>query len=55
MTSDKSNTLFTFQIWHLCLGGGNKINSFSQFDEIFDLPEQSIIRANCKALVGKIA
>ncbi|MCL4125486.1 UNVERIFIED_CONTAM: hypothetical protein GTU68_054757 [Idotea baltica] len=42
------------KIWYICLGGGNKISNFSQFDEIFDLPEQSIIRANCKALVDKL-
>ncbi|KAB7496414.1 TBC1 domain family member 23, partial [Armadillidium nasatum] len=42
------------QIWYICLGGGNKLNNFSQFDEIFDLPEQGTIRANCKTLVDKL-
>merc|ERR1712106_751257 len=42
------------QIWYSCLGGATKISKFSQFDEIFDLPEQSIVRADCRSLVDKL-
>ncbi|XP_071549394.1 TBC1 domain family member 23 isoform X2 [Panulirus ornatus] len=42
------------QIWYTCLGGGNKLSDFTQFDEIFDLQEQSVVRADCKALVDKL-
>ena len=44
---------FLFQIWYTCLGGKSKLSNFTQFDEIFDLPEQSIVRADSRALVGK--
>uniref|UniRef100_A0A2P2I4W6 TBC1 domain family member 23 n=1 Tax=Hirondellea gigas TaxID=1518452 RepID=A0A2P2I4W6_9CRUS len=42
------------QVWYQCLGGGSKISNFSEFDEVFDLPEQSIIRADCQAIVSKL-
>ncbi|XP_069195506.1 TBC1 domain family member 23 isoform X3 [Procambarus clarkii] len=42
------------QIWYTCLGGGNKFSNFTQFDEIFDLQEQSVVRGDCKALVDKL-
>lgn len=42
------------QIWYQCLGGGSKISNFSEFDEIFDLPEQNLIRADCQAIVANL-
>ncbi|KAF2362321.1 Rab-GTPase-TBC domain [Trinorchestia longiramus] len=42
------------QVWYQCLGGGSKISNFSEFDEVFDLPEQSIIRADCQAIVANL-
>ncbi|KAK8752324.1 hypothetical protein OTU49_004848 [Cherax quadricarinatus] len=42
------------QIWYICLGGGNKFSNFTQFDEIFDLQEQSVVRGDCKTLVDKL-
>ncbi|KAK3888097.1 hypothetical protein Pcinc_007835 [Petrolisthes cinctipes] len=41
------------QIWATCLAGG-RVNNFSQFDEIFDLPEQSLVRSDCTLLVDKL-
>ncbi|KAK7026834.1 hypothetical protein SK128_024367 [Halocaridina rubra] len=42
------------EIWNIFLGGKNKITNFASFDEIFDLQEQSIVRADCKTLVDKL-
>ncbi|XP_042209503.1 TBC1 domain family member 23-like [Homarus americanus] len=42
------------QIWYTCLGGGNKFSNFTQFDEIFDLQEQSTVRQDCRTLVDKL-
>ncbi|XP_064122970.1 TBC1 domain family member 23-like isoform X4 [Macrobrachium nipponense] len=42
------------EIWYTCLGGKSKLSNFTQFDEIFDLQEQGLIRADSKALVDKI-
>lgn len=44
---------FSLQIWYICLGGGNKFSNFAQFDEIFDLQDQSVVRADVKSLVGE--
>ncbi|XP_027228481.1 TBC1 domain family member 23 isoform X1 [Penaeus vannamei] len=42
------------EIWYICLGGGNKFSNFAQFDEIFDLQDQSVVRADVKSLVDKL-
>ena len=43
------------EVWQSCLQTGQTKNSFHDFDEIFDLPEQELIRKDCQLLVGKIS
>lgn len=41
-------------VWQACLDVINRGNQLSQFNEVFDLPEQNIIRDDCQQLVGKL-
>ena len=44
-----SHAVFSLQI---CLQVKGKGDALASFDGFFDLPEQSIIREDCKQLVG---
>lgn len=41
-------------VWQACLDVIDRGNQLSQFNEVFDLPEQNIIRDDCQQLVGKL-
>lgn len=41
-------------VWQACLNVSDKSNQLSQFNEVFDLPEQNIIRDDCQQLVAKL-
>ena len=38
----------------VCLNVVGKVDQFSSFDELYDLPEQSLLRDDCCNLVGKL-
>jgi TBC1 domain family member 23 len=40
-------------VWLACLYVTDRGDQLSQFNEVFDLPEQNIIREDCQQLVGK--
>lgn len=40
-------------VWQACLDVTNRGNQLIHFNEIFDLPEQNLIRKDCQELVGK--
>lgn len=42
-------------VWQACLYVTDRGDQLSQFNEVFDLPEQNIIREDCQQLVGKCA
>lgn len=41
-------------VWQACLDVIDRGNQLSQFNEVFDLPEQNIIRDDCQQLVAKL-
>ncbi|KAK9308378.1 hypothetical protein QLX08_001562 [Tetragonisca angustula] len=41
-------------VWQACLDVIDRGNQLSQFNEVFDLPEQNIIRDDCQQLVEKL-
>lgn len=41
-------------VWQACLDVIDRGNQLNQFNEVFDLPEQNIIRDDCQQLVGKL-
>ncbi|CAL7945261.1 unnamed protein product [Xylocopa violacea] len=41
-------------VWQACLDVTDRGNQLSQFNEVFDLPEQNIIRDDCQQLVAKL-
>lgn len=41
-------------VWQACLDVIDRGNQLSHFNEVFDLPEQNIIREDCQQLVGKL-
>ena len=42
------------QIWHRFLGLISNRNSFETFNEIFDLPNQTVLRNDCRILVESL-
>ena len=42
------------QVWHRFLGLSANENGLEKFDEIFDLPNQSTLREDCRILVKKL-
>ncbi|CAK9825028.1 TBC1 domain family member 23 [Anthophora retusa] len=42
------------EVWQACLDVIDRGNQLSQFNEVFDLPEQNIIRDDCQQLVAKL-
>lgn len=40
-------------VWQACLYVTDRRDQLSQFNEVYDLPEQNIIRDDCQQLVGK--
>ncbi|XP_076231102.1 TBC1 domain family member 23 [Calliopsis andreniformis] len=41
-------------VWQACLDVIDRGNQLNQFNEVFDLPEQNIIRDDCQQLVAKL-
>ncbi|KAF7993865.1 hypothetical protein HCN44_011134 [Aphidius gifuensis] len=41
-------------VWQACLDVTDRGNQLIHFNEVFDLPEQNIIREDCQLLVGKL-
>ncbi|XP_035721480.1 TBC1 domain family member 23-like [Vespa mandarinia] len=41
-------------VWQACLNVTDRGNQLSQFNEVFDLPEQNIIRDDCQEFVAKL-
>ncbi|KAG7203794.1 hypothetical protein KM043_013813 [Ampulex compressa] len=41
-------------VWQACLDVTDRGNQLSHFNEVFDLPEQNIIRDDCQQLVAKL-
>lgn len=41
-------------VWQACLDVADRGNRLSNFSEVFDLPEQNIIREDCQQLVAKL-
>ncbi|XP_058446241.1 TBC1 domain family member 23 [Malaya genurostris] len=41
-------------VWQVCLDVRNKIDQLSQFNEIFDLPFQELLRQECQNVVDKL-
>ena len=41
------------EVWPICLAVDGKSDTMNSFDQLYDLPEQSLIRQDCQALVGK--
>lgn len=42
------------KIWQICLNVSGKADQFSGFDELYDLPEQALLREDCQNLVDKL-
>ena len=42
-----------FVLFQICLNVNGKGDALTAFDELYDMPEQSILREDCQALVGK--
>uniref|UniRef100_A0A1B6DC88 TBC1 domain family member 23 n=1 Tax=Clastoptera arizonana TaxID=38151 RepID=A0A1B6DC88_9HEMI len=42
------------EVWRVCLGIKDNSNQMTSFDEIFDLPEQHLIREDCQQFVAKL-
>lgn len=40
------------EVWQVCLGIQDKGDRLLHFNEIFDLPEQNILRDDCQQFVG---
>jgi hypothetical protein len=41
------------EVWQICLQVQDKGNQLVLFNEIFDLPEQNILREDCQQFVGR--
>ncbi|XP_058123734.1 TBC1 domain family member 23 isoform X2 [Anopheles ziemanni] len=41
-------------VWQVCLGVRNKMDQMAQFNEIYDLPFQAQLRADCEDFVNKL-
>lgn len=41
------------EVWQICLQVQEKGNQLVLFNEIFDLPEQNILREDCQQFVGR--
>ncbi|OAD61433.1 TBC1 domain family member 23 [Eufriesea mexicana] len=41
-------------VWQACLDVSGRGNQINQFNEVFDLPEQNVIRDDCQQLVAKL-
>jgi hypothetical protein len=41
------------QVWQICLHVQDKGNQLLLFNEIFDLPEQNVLREDCQQFVGR--
>uniref|UniRef100_A0A182JGG3 TBC1 domain family member 23 n=1 Tax=Anopheles atroparvus TaxID=41427 RepID=A0A182JGG3_ANOAO len=41
-------------VWQVCLGVRNKMDQLAQFNEIYDLPFQAQLRADCEDFVSKL-
>jgi hypothetical protein len=41
------------EVWQTCLQVQDKGNQLVLFNEIFDLPEQNILREDCQQFVGR--
>jgi len=41
-------------VWQVCLNVAGKADQLNTFDGLYDLPEQSLIREDCQALVDKL-
>lgn len=55
MNIDSIDSLLVFSVCcslQICINIASKGNPFSSFDELYDLPEQSLLREDCKAVVG---
>lgn len=40
-------------VWQACLYVTDQSDQINQFNEVYDLPEQNVIREDCQQLVGK--
>ena len=43
----------SIQFLQICLNIGGKSDALTAFDELYDMPEQAVLREDCHALVGK--
>lgn len=41
-------------VWQVCLGVRNKPDQLAQFNEIYDLPFQALLRSDCEEFVSKL-
>ena len=44
---------FSHILFQICLNVMAKGNELASFDELYDMPEQDILREDCHSLVGK--